>query len=225
MYNYDTILEMLVESFPFLSKMSEKDIKYLIDNSELIVREKGEIVAREEEKCTGTVLMLKGILRLYKISENGKEMTIYRVKKGEICVLTMYCILGNADYPLIAEVERKITYLHIPAVIIKELIFNNTVWQEYIFSTMSKRLAEMLVIIEEVAFGNMNTRLINYLTSRANESESNVIQTTHEKIAAELATDRVVISRLLKTFENKGILNLSRGKIIIQNPELLKENY
>jgi len=213
--------EKILKLFPFMNEMSNSDFSNFFEASNIRISEVGTVLASEGQKCTGAILLLSGILRLYKLSEDGKEMTIYRLRKGEICTLTLYCILGNSDYPLIAEVEEKATYLHLPPQVVKSMIFSNEVWQKHIFTVMSKRLADMLIIIEEIAFRNMNTRLIKFLNDISSSSTSNEINATHEKIASELGTDRVVISRLLKSFENKGAIKLTRGKIIIKNLELL----
>ena len=133
-------------------------------------------------------------------------------------------MLGDTKYPAIAEVEECAKILMIPSEFFKKLFSTDFLWQKFIFNTLSNRLVEVMMIVEEVAFKSMDKRLAKYLIEKTEISiNNNILKVTHEKIALELGTAREVVSRILKDFEKKEILDLSRGKITIKKTNILKK--
>jgi CRP/FNR family transcriptional regulator len=164
----------------------------------------------EGDKCPGIAFVLSGEIRVYKISETGREITLYEIYPGETCILNAACILSHRNYPANAVGLINGTMLYLPEAIFIRLLAEHQVMRTFIFSLFSQRFGEIIELIEEVTFGKMDDRLEEYLIEK---SENNVLQTTHQHIANDLGSSREVVSRLLKDFEHKGKVSLSRNHI------------
>lgn len=218
-YNFS---HKLKGAFPFITKMETAKFNELIKFVSWDEYRKGTVVL-EGHVCSNLVLILDGCIRVYKLSPDGKEVTLYRVGRGETCILMVSCLLGNTQYPAIAEVENHVELALIPSEYFKKLFSFNTHWQKFIFNTLSGRLTEVMMIVEEVAFKSMDKRLATYIILKTENAENPTLNITHEKIAMELGTAREVVSRILKDFEKKDFLILSRGKITIKNRNELQK--
>lgn len=164
----------------------------------------------EGDKCPGIAFVLSGEIRVYKIGETGREITLYEIYSGETCILNAACILSHRNYPANAVGLIDGTMLYLPEGIFKRLLAEHQVMRTFIFSLFSQRFGEIIELIEEVTFGKMDVRLEDYLIEKA---ENDALVTTHQNIANDLGTSREVVSRLLKDFEHKGRIALSRNHI------------
>jgi CRP/FNR family transcriptional regulator len=181
----------------------------------------GQYICWEGDVCAQLAVVLSGTVRVYKIGESGREITLYRIEENDSCILTASCILSQIRFPALAVVEREVRAALIPAPILREWIKKYDVWRVYIFELMSKRLADVITTVEEIAFRRVDVRIAEFLAELAEEQE--YIAITHQEIAYELGTAREVVSRILKDFERANIISLSRGAIIVQNKQVLLE--
>lgn len=181
----------------------------------------GQYIGWEGDVCAQLAVVLSGTVRVYKIGESGREITLYRIEESDSCILTASCILSQIRFPALAVVEKEVRAALIPAPILREWIKKYDVWRMYVFELMSKRLADVIATVEEIAFRRVDVRIAEFLTGLAEEQEH--ITITHQEIAYELGTAREVVSRILKDFERANIISLSRGSIIIQNKQALLE--
>jgi CRP/FNR family transcriptional regulator len=165
-------------------------------------------------------LLLSGSVRVYKIGESGREITLYRLGPGRSCILTASCIVNDLAFPAHAMVEENVEALVVPAPVFQDWVSRHEVWRKYVFALASQRLANVIMLIEEVAFGRMDKRLADYLSAAATAAEGDppVLKTTHEAIAADLGSSREVVSRLLKDLEVRGVVKLARGTITVLQP-------
>ncbi|MFN3491180.1 MAG: Crp/Fnr family transcriptional regulator, partial [Anaerolineales bacterium] len=161
-----------------------------------------------------------GSVRVYKIGETGREITLYRFGMGEGCILTASAILNDTSFPAIATVEQDAEVIMIPSKIFRDWIYHYPIWSEFIFNLLSQRLSSVMTIVEEVAFRRMDIRVAGLLLNHA--QANNPIKITHQEIAAELGSSREVISRILDDFSDSDIVRLSRGAIEILDFDLLK---
>lgn len=175
--------------------------------------EKAEIYC-DGDVCRAIAFLISGEIRVYKTGSGGREITLYEVCSGETCILNASCILSGINYPAHATATVGGEMLLIPAADFRKLIARHEFLRDFVFSVLSRRLAEVMALIEEVAFGRMDQRLLEYLRSRSNH---NVLFVTHQKIADDLGTSREVVSRLLKDFEKRGIVSLSRQHVKVEN--------
>lgn len=191
-----------------------------------VVGEK-EILYRDGDDCTHLPMMMHGELVLIKHGDTGRSITLYRVEDGESCILSTLSILNNAAFPAEASAAKRSTLLLIPAAILRELVEDNAAWRGFVFTTYHQRLAGLIVLIEEVVFEKLDRRLAVALVEKPQArfpgSEDAIVRTTHHDLATEMGTSREVVSRILKEWEHRGFVSLSRGAIhIVDGKELRK---
>lgn len=168
-----------------------------------------------DQPITSMPLLLKGAIKILKEDTDGSELLIYFIEKGETCAMTMNCCLGSKKSEIRAITEVDTQLIMIPVQKMEEWTGKYKNWRHFVFDSYHNRLSEMLATIESVAFGNMALRLTNYLKEKSRINNSKTIQNTHQEIAYDLHSSRVVISRLLKKMENKGAIKLHRNAIEI----------
>jgi CRP/FNR family transcriptional regulator len=175
----------------------------------------GMLIYSEGDPCSAIAFVLSGEIRVYKAAEGGKEITLYEIGGGETCILNASCILALSSYPANAVSIKEGAMVLVSADDFRRLMEMSEEVRHFLFEIISRRLATVMALIEEVAFGRMDFRLREYLFEK---SEAGVLRATHQKIAADLGTSREVVSRLLKDFERRGVLSLSRGEITLLKP-------
>jgi CRP/FNR family transcriptional regulator, anaerobic regulatory protein len=180
----------------------------------------GHDVFVEGDRADAIALLISGVVRVYKIGETGREITLYRFGNGESCILTANAILSQKNFPAIATVEKQAEAVMIPAETFRDWVRRYDLWREFVFDLLSERLSSVMVTVEEVAFRRMDERLATFLSQRLGQSDS--IQITHQEIAAELGSSREVISRILEDFSALGMISVSRGTIKVLDREALQ---
>jgi CRP/FNR family transcriptional regulator, anaerobic regulatory protein len=171
----------------------------------------GHDVFVEGDRADAIALLISGIVRVYKIGETGREITLYRFGNGESCILTANAILSQKNFPAIATVEKEAETVMIPAETFRDWVQRYDLWREFVFDLLSERLSSVMATVEEVAFRRMDQRVATFLSKRRGQSDS--IRITHQEIAAELGSSREVISRILEDLSALGIIGVSRGTI------------
>lgn len=164
----------------------------------------------EGDTCAGIAFVLSGEIRVYRCGENGREITLYEIGPGETCILNASCLVGNIAYPANAVTTTSCQFLYVAAQEFRRLIDTDATIRTYVFSLMSQRLTGVMELVNEVAFGRMDERLMDYLVEK---STAGKLTATHQKIANDLGTSREVVSRLLKDFERQGRVRLARSEI------------
>jgi len=164
----------------------------------------------EGERVDAIALLISGVVRVYKIGEMGREITLYRFGNGESCILTANAILNQKRFPAVAVVERAAEAVMIPADTFRDWVGRYDLWREFVFDLLSQRLSSVMSIVDEVVFRRMDGRIAGLLLSRLRAGSR--IQTTHQEIAAELGTSREVVSRILEGFASAGLIDALRGR-------------
>lgn len=174
----------------------------------------GDVIAKlEGDECQEFVLMLSGEKRIYKTSGSTREITLYEIGPGDICVLNASCILSNARLPANAATTCDTDVLLLSAQDFLKLIGRYEEMRAFIFSHINTGLAAIMTLISEIVFGKMDERLINYLIEKSGNDH---LERTHQQIAQDLGTSREVVSRLLKDLERRGLIALSRNHIQLE---------
>ena len=218
----NSIFETMKQEFSFLNKSEQWQVD-LVNYSGMLKRcESGEMLAGEGFSCNGVAFVVKGSIRVFTMSDEGREMTLYRIRKGESCVLTMLCYLGKTENNTFAVAEDNASVIILPQDAFNKLFHDSAQWSTFVFKSLSDKVTELMLFVEEFAFNSMDKRLAIYLYEVSIVNGSNILKTTHEQIASELGTAREVVSRLLKTFEKNGMVSLSRGEIEVQPRALVQ---
>lgn len=202
--------EKFLEKFPAFGRMPDGLVDELLSSARRQVIPAGRHVYSEGDFCQMFTFLVSGEVRVYKSGVNGREITLYERNAGETCIINASCILSGIPAPANAVTQTECDALLLPAPVFRGLMERYEEVREYVFTVLAKNLANMMALVEEVAFEHIDERLLDYLAEKAEDS---VLYSTHQKVANDLGTSREVISRLLKEFERKGMLALSRNSI------------
>jgi CRP/FNR family transcriptional regulator len=208
--------------FPFL-QMADRQVKEeFLKYASAQTVPAGQTICWEGDVCTHLAIVLSGVVRVYKIGESGREITLYRIEENDSCILTASCILSDIRFPALAVVEEEVRAVLLPAQVLRRWTGQYEVWRGYIFGLMSRRMADVISTVEEIAFQRVDVRVAEFLLKQVAGGRQK-IAITHQEIAFELGTAREVVSRILKDFERDGLISLSRGAITINEPRTLAD--
>ncbi len=175
----------------------------------------GDILINENSYIRSIPIVIKGSIKVIRTEEDGREILLYYIKAGESCIMSFLGGLHNETSKVKAEIEEDAEILFLPIDKVSLFIKEYPQWLDYIFRLYHKRFEELLDIVNAIAFKKVDERLLNLLHKKAELNNSKLIQTTHEQLANELGTARVVVSRLLKQLEENGAVQLGRNKITL----------
>lgn len=160
-------------------------------------------------------LLINGAIKILRDDDDGDELLLYFLEKGDTCAMTLSCCIGNSKSEIRAVAELDTQLIMVPVTKMEEWTVKYKSWRDFVFKSYHSRLMEMLNTIDSIAFLKMDERLLKYLKDKSTINKSNLIKSTHQEIAFELHTSRVVISRLLKKLENQNKIILNRNSIKI----------
>ncbi|MGB7244122.1 MAG: Crp/Fnr family transcriptional regulator [Sulfitobacter sp.] len=202
-------------AFPGLADISDKVSALLDKRAHQIRLQKGALIFGPGNPAENLLLLISGTVRVQQLSEAGREIVLYRVHSGESCVLTTACLLAFEDYSAEGIAETDVEAILIPRDAFDELMSLSKAFRAFVFEAYSKRITDLFLVIEEIAFKRMDIRVAQKLLEL--RDASSVLHLTHQQLAIELGTAREVISRQLKEFERRGWLSLSRGEIELRD--------
>lgn len=202
----NTVLSSEFNSSP---ELLEKLYRYGITKT----YQEGDIILDENSSIRSIPIVMKGMMKVIRTEEDGREILLYYIKAGESCIMSFLGGMHNEKSIVKAEVEEDTEILFLPIDKVSLFIKEYPEWLDYIFRLYHKRFEELLDIINAIAFKKVDERLLNLLQKKSELSNSTTIIITHEQLANELGTARVVVSRLLKQLEEEGKLKLGRNKI------------
>jgi CRP/FNR family transcriptional regulator len=214
--------ERLLRAFPFLRTASPRLLDELGRVGVTAHLAEGHSICREGDRCSHLALLLAGGARVYQVGETGREITLFRLEPGDSCILTSSCILSDRPFPAHAVTERDTEAFLIPAKVFRRFIDDYPEWRRYVFELLSRRLADIIAVVEEVTFRRLDARLAQYLSHAVEAQSTMSVAATHEHVASELGSSREVVSRLLKELEREGLVQLARGEIRVLRPDALR---
>ncbi len=176
----------------------------------------GTVLFDEHQPCQGFPLVVTGSIRVVKPAANGRELPLYRIVPGESCIITTSCLLGRADYNARGVAESESTLVLLPRSLFDELL-NRPEFRAFVFHLFAERIADLMQLVEEVAFHKLDQRLAGLLLGRGR-----LIHATHQQLADELGSVREMVSRLLKNFAEQNLVRLSREQVEILDPAGLR---
>lgn len=196
-------------SFKSASRMYEKLSKLGISKT----YNEGDVIINDHTYIKSIPIVISGTIKVMRTDEDGREILLYYIKSGESCIMSFLGGLHQDTSKVKAIAEDKTEVLFIPTEKLNVLMKEYPEWLDYMFRLYHKRFEELLEVVNAIAFKKMDERLMDYLEKKVKLTGSNTISITHEQLANELGTARVVVSRLLKQLETEGVVKLGRNKI------------
>ena len=209
------MLQELKEAYGFV--FEDELIQEIHKSGILKVAKEGEIIMDIQDTIKFMPLLLEGALKILREDKEGNELLLYFLERGDTCALTLSCCLGQSRSEIRATAERETLFILIPIEKIEEWTARYKSWRNFIFESYHLRLTELLETIDTIAFLKMDERLLRYLQDKAKINQSEDLQVTHQQIAYDLNTSRVVVSRLLKKLELEGKILLQRNQIVVHD--------
>lgn len=211
------------DCFQVWNKLSDADRRLIEQHLVLRSAPKGTLLHRGSADCLGFLVIKSGQLRGYINSEEGRELTIYRLFERDICVLAASCIMNSIQFEIFIEAEKDTEFWLIPPDILKTLMESSAPAANYTTEIMSARLSETMWLIEQVMWRSMDKRIASFLLEEASIEGTNLLKITHESIANHLGTHREVVTRMLRYFQGEGMVLLSRGTVEIKDEKKLTQ--
>ncbi len=205
------MLDTLKENYGYI--FEEKLIEEIAQVSKILDFKEGDVLIDFGDYIKKMPLLLQGAIKISREDFDEGELLLYFIEKGDTCAMTMACCMGATKSEIRAVAETDGRVIMIPVEKMEEWLGKYKSWRNFVFTSYNNRLKEMLLAIDNLAFMNMGERLLNYIYEKAKINKTNQILNTHQEIAYDLNTSRVVISRLLKVLENEGKIRLNRASI------------
>lgn len=198
-----------MENYDFFKNLDEKEKKHLLDNSKYVEIPKDFTLFYQGDVCNDILLLKSGVVQLLVYGQINEMIPLYEIKEGEQCIINTSSTISQTPAIATAQTRSDICGWLVPSHIIKELIVKCPSYQQYIFSLFALKFSTLTTLIEDIKFKRLDSRILDFLKQK-NET---LIEITHEDIASNLGTSRVVVSRVLKELEHKNLIKLHRGKI------------
>jgi CRP/FNR family transcriptional regulator len=214
----DSSPETVTTLYPALRSLPPEQLAAACQPAMQINLPAGAQIFAEHQPCQGFPLLLAGTIKVVKTTPAGREMLLYRVEPGGSCIITSSCLLGHAPYSARGVAETALSLLILPAPLFDKLIAENASFRDFVFHLFSNRIADLMQLVEEVAFHRLDQRLAKLLLGK-----SEPIHATHQALAEELGSVREIISRLLKGFAEQGLVALGREQITLLDRAALQQ--
>ena len=209
--------EALAALYPVLSRLPAELLRRSCNMMQTLSIPAGATVFDEHQPCRGFPFVLEGAIRVVKVSAGGRELPLYRVLAGESCIITSSCLLGHADYNARGVSEGPTTLALLPRQLFDEMLAEPA-FRDFVFALFAERMAELMQLVEEVAFRKLDQRLAALLLGKGR-----LVHTTHQQLADELGSVREMVSRLLKGFAEQGLVRLGREQVEVLDAAGLRE--
>lgn len=210
-----------IERFPGLSRLEAPIKALLMSRSVLIDVPKGTTIFGPGNSPQNMLFLLEGTVKVQQVSESGHEIVLYRIHAGQSCVLTTACLLAYEDYSADGIAETGVQAAAVPRDVFDELVAQSKSFRNFVFAAFSKRITDLFLMIDEVAFQRLDVRLADKLIHLAGTDD--VVATTHQQLSVELGTAREVVSRQLQEFQRRGWIEQSRGKVRLVDRDQLEQ--
>ncbi|WP_087066001.1 Crp/Fnr family transcriptional regulator [Intestinibacillus massiliensis] len=209
------------EYFPFWNKLTAVQQALLRNAVTERHAKKGEVLHNGSEDCVGLLLVKEGQLRAYMLSEEGREITLYRLLDRDICLFSASCVLHSIAFDVSVQAERDTVFLHIPSSVYQELMQQSAAVANYTNEVMASRFSDVMWLMDQVLYKRMDARVAAFLLEESALAGTAELKITHEAIARHLGSAREVVTRMLKYLQNEGAVAVSRGGVTITDAEAL----
>ncbi len=203
----------IADYFPIWDKLNQQERAVLERAASPRTAPQGLLLHNGSADCVGLFLIRSGQLRAYILSDEGKEITLYRLFERDICLFSAHCIMSSIQFDVTIEAEKDSELWVIPTEIYRKLMDSSVTVANYTNEIMASRFSDVMWLIEQIMWKSFDQRLAGFLLEESSLEQTNALKTTHEKIANHLGTAREVVTRMLRYFQAEGLVELSRGGI------------
>ncbi len=207
---------------PVFNKLTKEQQDILASSAVFRKFVKGEFIRNGDSDCMGLILVLSGQIRAFTVSEDGKEVTLYRLFERDICLFSASCMMNSIRFDIAVAAEKDSEVLIIPTDIYKSVMDVSAPLANYTNEVMASRFSDVMWLIEEIMWKSFDKRLAEFLLNEVNIEGTTILKITHEEIGNHLGHPREVVTRMLRYFQNEGTVKLSRGIIEIIDSRKLK---
>jgi len=215
--------ELFALHFPFWDKLSEEQKKTLCNQTSFAEYDKGANIHGNLGNCTGAILVKSGILRTYMLSDEGKEITLYRLYPGDICMLSASCVMQSITFDVFVDAEIKSEVYIINSGSFAKLMEENVYVENFALKTATERFSEVMWAMQQILFMSFDRRLAVFLLDELAKEGGDTIKLTQEQIAKYMGSAREVVSRMLKYFSTEGLVEVARGGVKVVDKVRLNE--
>lgn len=208
--------------FPVWSKLTPAQQQTMQESATIRAVPKGTVVHNGNLDCTGLLLVCSGQLRAYMLSEEGREITLYRLFERDLCLFSASCIMNSIQFEIIIEAEKDTRFWMIPPEVYKKLMLESAVVANYTNEIMATRFSDVMWLMEQVLWKSFDKRLALFLVEESQIEGSRILKITHEAIGNHLGNPREVVTRMLRYFQSEGVVQLARGTIEITDMAALE---
>ena len=212
----------LADYLPFYPKLSHQQQRQLLDSVEPMEAKAGTVVHNGSLDCLGLLIIRAGQLRVYTLSSEGREVTLYRLFDHDICLFSASCVMPDIQFEVIIEAEKDTKMWVIPSCLFKQLMEQSAPVANYVNQLMSSRFSDVMWLMEQIMWKSFDKRLAGFLLEESGLEGTPSLKMTHERIANHLGTAREVVTRMLRYFQSEGMVRLSRGEITIVDEAALR---
>ena len=212
-----------LKNLPLWDLLSNEEKILVESNLYNVSFKKGELIPKKSESCFGIIFVNKGSLRVHIISEDGRDVTLYRIREGEMCTLSSSCVLDAITFEVHIEAEENTGIINVPSNIFKKIMEDNIYVKAFMYEGIAARFSDVMWIMQQILFVGIDKRIAVFLIKESEELGKDKIKITHEQLAKYIGSAREVVSRMLKYFEQEGIVSLGRGSVeILDKDKLIK---
>ncbi len=213
----------LAEYFPIWDKLTDEQQQRILNVAEYRSVKKGTLIQDSSAECLGVVIVRSGLLRTYILSEDGREITISRLFEYDVSLLSASCVMPDLQFNVMIEAEKDSEFWSIPACLFKNLVDESLAVSNYSRTLLSSNFSELMWLMEQIMWKSFDKRLAAFLLQEAGLEDSLTLKITHERIANHMGTAREVVTRMLRYFQNEGMVVLTRGTVQIADRNKLEQ--
>ncbi len=210
------------ELLPFWNKLTEQEKMNVEESCYIETYEKGMMMHRCEDNCKGLMTVLAGQMRTYVVSEEGREVTLFRTYEGENCVLSASCLMDSIAFDVIIEAITTVEVMILPSICLNKIMKSNPYVEVFMYKNATEKFSDVMWTLQQILFQKIDQRVVQFLWDEMTFQKDTTIAMTHEEIAKNIGSAREVVTKVLKYLAKQNIVELKRGKIIILDKDKLK---
>ena len=208
-------MEPLRDYFPFWDALDEEQRTLLASSARRQTYARGDTVYHGGDECLGLLLVLRGQLRVFTLSDQGKELTLYRLLDRDLCLFSAACVLRGISFDISVQAEQDTEALHLPAEVYRRLMDDSAPVANYTNELMAARFSDVMWLMDQILNRKLDSRVAALLLEEAALAGSDALSLTHEQLAGHLGSAREVVTRMLKYFQSEQLVSLGRGRVCL----------